>query len=86
VLWNATRPAEEVVEQYRRQKAEFVALDPADASWGPRRIYAADLLEASGGIVRHDPGKLAGLIRRIVEEDNRNENPKSEIRNPKSQK
>lgn len=68
VLWNSTHPSEAVIEQYRRQKAEFVDLDPQEGFWGSRRIYAADLLEASGGIVRHDPGKLAALIRRVVDE------------------
>jgi uncharacterized cofD-like protein len=68
ILWNATRPADAVIEQYRQQKAEFVDLDPQDAFWGARRVYATDLIESSGGIVRHDPTKLAGLIRRIVDE------------------
>ena len=68
ILWNSNRATQHVLEQYRRQKADCVELDPADPSWGRRRVYAADLLESSGGIVRHDPAKLAGLIRKIIDE------------------
>jgi uncharacterized cofD-like protein len=69
ILWNSNRPSEAVLDQYRRQKADCVELDRADPSWGRRRVYAADLLESSGGIVRHDPAKLAGLIRKIIDEE-----------------
>ena len=48
------------------QKAEFVTCDLRDPSWYGRAVYAADLLETSGGIVRHDARKLAALIMRIV--------------------
>jgi uncharacterized cofD-like protein len=68
ILWNSNRPSEVVLDEYRRQKADCVELDRADPSWGRRRVYAADLLESSGGIVRHDPAKLAGLIGEIIDE------------------
>jgi uncharacterized cofD-like protein len=68
IIYNSARPDENLLEQYRRQKAEFVELDPRDPRWGKRRIYSDDLLETSGGIVRHDPRKLAGLIRRVIDE------------------
>jgi uncharacterized cofD-like protein len=68
VLYNATRPPAEVIEQYRAQKAEFVEIDRGEPCWGDRRIYAADLLDASGGVVRHDSRKLARLIEQVAGE------------------
>ena len=38
----------------------------SDGWWEDRRLHAADLLETSGGIVRHHPGKLAEIIRRFA--------------------
>ena len=69
VIYNSARPDDALLAQYREQKAEFVQLDPQDPVWGKRRIYSDDLLEASGGIVRHDSRKLADLIRRIIAEN-----------------
>jgi len=69
VIYNSSRPDEKILAQYREQKAEFVEIDPADACWGKRRIYSDDLLETSGGIVRHDSRKLAGMIQRIILEN-----------------
>jgi uncharacterized cofD-like protein len=68
VLYNSRRPDDSVLAQYREQKAEFVEIDPGGSRWGRRRIYAADLLDVSGGIVRHDSRKLAGLIGRMARE------------------
>jgi uncharacterized cofD-like protein len=69
IIYNSSRPDEAVLAQYRQQKAEFVEIDPEDACWGKRRIYAGDMLETSGGIVRHDSRKLAEMIRRIINEN-----------------
>jgi uncharacterized cofD-like protein len=69
VLYSPTRPDANILAQYRTQKSEFVEIDPADACWGKRRIYNGDMLEDSGGIVRHDPRKLAAMIQRIIHEN-----------------
>lgn len=71
IIYNSCRPDEALLAQYRNQKAEFVEIDPQHDRWGKRRIYSADLLESSGGIVRHDPRKLAGMIQRIIAENRR---------------
>jgi uncharacterized cofD-like protein len=68
VLYNSSRPDENILAQYRNQKSEFVEINPEDACWGKRRIYSGDMLETSGGIVRHDPRKLAAMIQRIINE------------------
>jgi hypothetical protein len=46
-----------------------VEINPEEACWGKRRIYSGDILETSGGIVRHDPRKLAAMIQRIINEN-----------------
>jgi uncharacterized cofD-like protein len=68
VLYNFARPEKSVIRQYREQKAEFVEIDVEDARWGKRRLFRADLLDASGGVVRHDGRKLARLIAAVAEE------------------
>jgi uncharacterized cofD-like protein len=67
VLCNTGRPAEPLLAKYREQTAELVAVAPDDGCWGKRRFWAADLLDTSGGIVRHDSKKLARLICRAIE-------------------
>jgi uncharacterized cofD-like protein len=69
IVYNSSRPDDTILAQYRNQKAEFVEINPADGCWGKRRIYSDDLLETSGGIVRHDSRKLAAMIQRIVNEN-----------------
>jgi len=69
VLYNSSRPDENILAQYRNQKSEFVEINPEDACWGKRRIYSGDMLETSGGIVRHDPRKLAAMIQQIINEN-----------------
>ena len=68
IVYNSSRPDEKILAQYLDQKAEFVEINPEDACWGKRRIYSDDMLETSGGIVRHDSRKLAAMIQRIVNE------------------
>jgi hypothetical protein len=65
VIYNTERPDEHLLDQYQKQKAEFVEIDVNDAWWGNRKIYSAQMLDISGGIVRHDSKRLASLIREI---------------------
>jgi len=69
VLYNRSRPDENILAQYRDQKSEFVEINPEDARWGKRRVYSGDMLETSGGIVRHDPRKLAVMIQGVINEN-----------------
>ena len=62
VLCNTRRPAAEILAEYRRQKAEFVEPDCDESFWEDRCLYTGDLLETSGGIVRHDSRKLADML------------------------
>ncbi len=64
-IFNSRRPAEPLLDKYRAQKAEFVIPDKAISGC---RIFTEDLIEESTSVIRHDPAKLAALIRRIITE------------------
>ena len=66
ILYNTGRPEADVMRQYRDQKAEIVEIEDESDWLDSRRLLSADLLAVSGGVLRHDPDKLAGLIRRIM--------------------
>jgi uncharacterized cofD-like protein len=66
IIYNSAKPENNILSQYWEQKATFVEIDPADRCWGKRRIYSGDMLETSGGIVRHDARKLSGMIQGII--------------------
>ncbi len=63
VVHNQRRPAPDVLERYRRQQADFVTLENDDGWWDGRKVVRADLIDTAGGVARHDPEKLAALIR-----------------------
>jgi uncharacterized cofD-like protein len=62
IISNSRRPEKELLEQYRAEQAEFVEIETSAPCWGDRTVYACDLLDTSGGLVRHDSGKLALFI------------------------
>ena len=66
IIYNKNRPEEKILKQYREQKSEFVKISDTEAWLDTRILYASDLLESTGGIVRHDSQKLAALIRGII--------------------
>jgi len=66
VIYNSKRPEESLLDHYKGEKAEFVEIEESATFWGDRAIYASDLLDTSGGLVRHDSGKLALLIEQVL--------------------
>lgn len=67
VLCNTHRPPSPILARYQRQGASWVA--PAVLTHAPpggRRVYAADLLDTEGDMVRHHPAKLAALLQQIL--------------------
>lgn len=54
------------MDQYIGQKAEFVEIRGKESWLESRALYTADMLDLTGGIVRHDSRKLAALIERII--------------------
>jgi uncharacterized cofD-like protein len=71
VICNSMKPSQDTLDRYRDQKAELVELDERSDRWGSRKIYSSDLLDTTGGLVRHDSEKLAQLILRIISETGR---------------
>jgi uncharacterized cofD-like protein len=66
IVYNTRRPSKSVLKTYAAQKAKFVEIEP-DADWlNGRTVHESDLLDVSGGIVRHDSAKLAVLIREAL--------------------
>ncbi|UCF91919.1 MAG: YvcK family protein, partial [Desulfobacterales bacterium] len=65
IIYNTKKPDTDLLNQYLAQKAEFVEIDGPDDWYGLRKIYAADILDTSGGIVRHDSKKLAAFLNQI---------------------
>jgi uncharacterized cofD-like protein len=66
LIYNTTRPNEKILQRYADQKSEFVTVDHPESWRGHRTFYGGDLLDTGGDIARHDPAKLAALIRDIV--------------------
>lgn len=68
IVYNSRQPDPTVLESYQAQKAHFVDIDCNDDFWNRRHMISSDLLETSGGVVRHHSRKLAALIRRTIRE------------------
>jgi uncharacterized cofD-like protein len=66
IIYNTARPDTSLLQAYAEQKAEVVVVDTSDGWWANRRMAAADLLDTTGGVVRHDSKKLAALIETIA--------------------
>ena len=66
IIYNEKRPDKQILEQYRKQKAEFVKISDTEEWLDTRSLYASDLIDSKGSIVRHDSQKLASLIREII--------------------
>jgi hypothetical protein len=69
IIYNTGKPEKNFLEKYREQKAEFVEINGNDEWLENRRLYASDILDVSGGIVRHNSKKLASLIGEIMFEN-----------------
>ncbi len=65
VLYNENIPPENILKKYEEQKAYFVRHEP-DEALKRRNVIRLDLLDISGGIIRHDPVKLAAGIAGIM--------------------
>ena len=66
VIGNRTKPNGAILEEYRKQEAEFVEFIDDPKFWQNRKYYLTDLLDTSGSIVRHDSQKLARLLQEII--------------------
>ncbi len=66
VVYNTAVPDRNFKKAYAQQKAELVRVDQTDGWWQDRHLMAADLLDTTGGVVRHDARKLAAVIEAIA--------------------
>jgi 2-phospho-L-lactate transferase/gluconeogenesis factor (CofD/UPF0052 family) len=66
IIYNTRRPGNRLLKKYMDEKAEFVELEKFENWIGDRVIYDGDLLDTSTEIARHDPIKLAALIKKII--------------------
>lgn len=62
IICNNKKPNQKLLQKYLAAKSEFVEIDRIEKRMGKGAIYAADLLDASDEIIRHDSKKLAALI------------------------
>lgn len=64
IVHNETSPAPEVLAKYAEQKSNLVALGSlADR---PERVLSYDLIDEIGGVIRHNPNKLATAYRDLT--------------------
>lgn len=66
LIGNSSKPAAEILDEYSRQKSEFVQINLDHSFWQKREILMEDLLDTNAQIVRHDPNKLSCLIKNII--------------------
>ena len=66
IIYNTRKPDEKLLEKYAEQKSEFVTIDESDDWWKNRTVHGADILDVSGGILRHNSKNLASLIQRVL--------------------
>lgn len=69
VVYNTRSPDNELLERYRRQKAELVRVNPGDAFWQGRTLIPGSLVDTSGGLIRHNSRKLARLLDSIFKSE-----------------
>jgi uncharacterized cofD-like protein len=70
IIYNTSRPGKQLLKKYLDEKAAFVELEKSENWIGDRVIYDGDFLDSSAEIARHDPMKLAPLIKSIIFDEN----------------
>jgi len=65
VIINRGLPEQVIMDEYKKQKADLI-LNNESFDWGERRIVRDDLIEFSGGVVRHSSKKLGELIGKLI--------------------
>ncbi|OQY51568.1 MAG: hypothetical protein B6230_04525 [Desulfobacteraceae bacterium 4572_89] len=66
LIGNSTKPRQSVLDIYSKQKSDFVHMDQEDPFWEKRALHLRDFLDTNEIIVRHDPEKIAQIIREII--------------------
>ncbi|MFH1848227.1 MAG: uridine diphosphate-N-acetylglucosamine-binding protein YvcK [Candidatus Omnitrophota bacterium] len=68
---NKAKVPEELLEKYRAEDSEPVAMDRENFKKLNCKIRAADLLDTTKGFIRHDPSKTSRLIFSVIQESKR---------------
>ncbi len=66
VLMNSEKPDDSLVSRYRSELADVVQFDLNADIWKTCAVYEAPMLNTSGGIIRHDSKRLAGLVQQVI--------------------
>jgi uncharacterized cofD-like protein len=66
IIYNTAVPDEDYRKAYAQQRAVLVKVDQSDGWWQDRHLMAADLLDTTGGVLRHDARKLAAVIETLA--------------------
>lgn len=66
MIYNTQLPESDIIENYKAEQSDPVFVSPNAVYWKDYNLYAADMLNASGGVIRHDSKKLAQLISDIL--------------------
>jgi 2-phospho-L-lactate transferase/gluconeogenesis factor (CofD/UPF0052 family) len=64
VVFNSQKPEPDIIHKYEEQKAHYI--EPPAEEWREGKIITRDLLNVSGGVVRHDDVKLAKVIEELL--------------------
>ena len=67
MIYNTQVPDEKILELYRSERSEMVRVNQNAVCWNGYKLYGANLLNTSGGIIRHDQKSLADLTRHAIE-------------------
>jgi uncharacterized cofD-like protein len=68
LIYNTQPPPSSVLERYHEERSEIVRLFPHDAFFKKYSLRGADMINTSGGVIRHAPKKLSEMIRQVVDE------------------
>lgn len=67
VVSNASRPDEGILKRYIEQNSNYVEFGENDFDDGEIMVKE-DILNSSGGVIRHDSQKLATLIKKLIKD------------------
>lgn len=69
VIFNNELPEDDLIKRYQEEMSDVVQIDFDSSFWDDCTIYQSPLLNTSGGIIRHDPYKLANIIDSVIEKE-----------------
>jgi uncharacterized cofD-like protein len=67
ILFNTEIPDSDLLETYRLERSELVRVAPEATYWKDYELFGAEMLNTSGGVIRHDSAKLADAICNILD-------------------